>query len=164
MGDPQTRATFMALERTHDDLEELLLQHQDALLDRDFALARELFVRFDRGTRIHIEGEDGLLFPLYQARVRQRPGGGLVLFDAEHRKIEMHDQEILELIDALPADDARARRAVVRLIEAEALLKHLLDHHHTREHQFLFSGLDDVTTEDERRAILDRMAELARMG
>ncbi len=162
MTDAASAPTFEELEATHQLIDEYLLEHQDVLLDRQFEACRELFLRFDEATRKHIREEDTILYPLYQARVRAPAGGGLNLMHAEHRKIEKMNAEILEQIKQLPAQDHLARRAVVRLIEAEALLKHLLNHHHLREHSFLVPGLNAVTTPDERRRIFKQMEELRR--
>jgi iron-sulfur cluster repair protein YtfE (RIC family) len=147
--------SFLVLCRVHERVNELFLQHQEALVESDIARARHRLALYERELLAHMEPEEELLLPVY-ARAGAIPGGPLELFLGEHRKmrefLERFHATLLEL-EAHPPD---LRRRILQLLDEQAMFKHLVEHHDLRERNILYPALDRVTTDEERRALLRR--------
>ncbi len=70
----------------HKALQELFLQHQEALLDADLRRAMEHLEDFERRLVQHIWAEESILLPIFE-RAGAIPGGPAVLFTGEHRRL-----------------------------------------------------------------------------
>lgn len=149
-------SSFLALLETHEHLNELFLLHQEALLAQDIPLAAELLKQVSEGQREHIRVEEEILLPVY-ARAGKIPGGDPKFYINEHRKmirILDHFEEMLpRLMDEGPGT---MRRRVIELFDEGYWFKRLLEHHDEREESILYPVLDRVTTEEERRELLER--------
>ena len=144
---------FASLAALHRELEELFLQHQDALLDLDLPLAAERLDRFEAAQRLHLEAEEALLLPVFSRAERIR-GASPDLFTAEHQRLLEFLARFRSELRALEPGSAGLRRGVLRLLDAETTFKHLSHHHELREETYLFPTLDRVTDEAERRELL----------
>lgn len=145
--------SFSDLLNLHGQLNDLFLRHQESLIARRFAEAARRLTAFRRLIRRHIHDEEQRLLPLYDARAGVIPGGPVELFVGEHRKI-------VAFLDSFRAELRRIRslrspsRAILALMDRQAMFKHLMEHHDSREKNILYPHLDRVTTPEERLRIL----------
>lgn len=149
-------ASLQELDRVHDALTELLLLHRDSVVGLDFKEARERLARFERELRRHMEDEETLLLPLYEARVAPVRGADADALRLEHRSILRALGEVALRVGKLAEDSSAGRREAHLLLDAEGLLLHLLDHHDRRERATLYPLLDQALTEPERADLLAR--------
>ena len=149
---------FAVLAKTHVQLAELFLRHQEALLDRDWAVATSALGRFREGLLLHMEHEEGLLLPL-MARAGEVERWPARVYLGEHEKLRRLLARAATQLETLP--DATGRRdenrALLALLDFETTFKHLCEHHEQREEMALFPLLDQVSTIAERR---DRLARI----
>ncbi|MCY1016525.1 hemerythrin domain-containing protein [Pyxidicoccus sp. MSG2] len=144
---------FASLASLHRELEERFLQHQDALLDSDVALAAERLDGYEAALRRHLEAEEALLLPVFSRAGRIR-GASPELFTGEHQRLLEFLARFRAELRALEPESAGFKRAVLRLLDAETTFKHLSHHHELREETYFFPALDSVTDEAERRELL----------
>lgn len=148
--------SFLEVVRIHRWLEELLARHQEALIHLDGPRARQLFVAYRAALDLHICHEDEVLLPVFR-RIGEIKRWPAELFSGEHRKLEAFLERISHALEALGEPTPDKARAVIALLDLEGGLKRLQEHHDEREQQCLFPILDQVTTPDERRALLTRL-------
>jgi hemerythrin-like domain-containing protein len=148
--------SFLALLRVHRELDEIFLQHQEALVAFDLPLARELFDRHVRELLEHMHDEDEILLPLYR-KAGEAPRGPAELFSGEHGKIRKFLRRFDRMLDELAR--APSRRGVVEIITEQAKYKSLMEHHDQREREQLYAVLDHAFPDEGERASL-----LARLG
>lgn len=148
--------TFTAFLAVHDELREMFLRHQEALLDLDFASAAALFDRHAAEIRRHIRDEETDLLPLYAPHAKQIEGGRLELYTAEHRHLKKMLRDLRRALTRLRPKSPGVRRRVIDLFDRETLYKHLLHHHDLRERNVFYPLLDRVTTPVQRLALLKR--------
>ncbi|QSQ19924.1 hemerythrin domain-containing protein [Pyxidicoccus parkwayensis] len=146
-------ADFASLAALHRELEEQFLQHQDALLDLDVALAAERLDAYEAALRRHLEAEEALLLPVF-ARAGRIRGASPELFTGEHQRLLEFLARFRAALRALDSKAPDFKRAVLRLLDAETTFKHLSHHHELREETHFFPALDSVTDETERRELL----------
>lgn len=149
-------SSFLDLLGVHRDLDELFLQHQEALLERDAARALELFRRHRAAVVRHAHDEERELLPIYASEPRERRHAAEV-FVQEHARLHA----LLERLDALLVsrlDRPLDSRTVLHLLEREATYKHLFEHHDQRERTQLFPALDALVPESQRRDLLARLS------
>ena len=149
---------FASLAALHRELEEQFLQHQDALLDLDVALARARLEAYEAALRRHLEAEEALLLPVFSRAGRIR-GASPELFTGEHQRLLEFLARFRAELGALEPGSAGFKRAVLRLLDAETTFKHLSHHHELREETYFFPALDSVTEEAERRELLAAFTE-----
>jgi hypothetical protein len=130
----------LRLPAEHHEADALFLEHQEALLARDFAAAEALLTRFRAAVARHIAEEEAEALPPYQALGPAPPGGGAELIVAEHRKIERLLAGFAARLAAWRAAPPTPRE-VIALLDAQAQFKHLMDHHDRRERTFLYPAL-----------------------
>ena len=150
-----TPPSFLALLSAHGDMLGLFLEHQEALLSRDFGRALERLLEMRRAFEQHVNAEEELLPKLF-AEVDSVRGTPLELFTGEHR----HMRELLGSFESAtrkldPADPSIARR-LVELIEDEALFKSIFLHHDDRERNLLYPAFDRHTPAPGRPDLLRR--------
>lgn len=149
--------TFLEARELHAELDELFLDHQRALLDRDWAAALDRLSRYERVLAAHMRDEEEALLPIYEARAAAPRGGAPRLFYEEHRKLCSFLAHFREQIPRVAAATDPAR-ALLKLLDRESTFKHLVEHHDEREEKFLYPALEEVTTAEERARLLDRLA------
>jgi hemerythrin-like domain-containing protein len=148
--------SFTDLLKLHHVLDELFFEHQRALIRGDLDIALRILVAYEIELLDHIWDEEEVLIPIYAARAEAPVGGSSEIFLNEHRKI----REYLALFKAeftnlSTADDLE--RAVIFLLDSQVIYKRLLVHHDTRERNFLYPLLDQITTEQERLSLFQRL-------
>jgi hypothetical protein len=142
---------FSDLTDVHVELDALFAEHREALLGGGLKTALELLEPFWKILRAHIRVEEVLLLPAYTQRVGRVEGGTAELFLAEHRKMERFVQEFRRTIKRLASRRGPPkRRDILALLDREALLLSLMEHHAERENTFLYALLDKATTPAER--------------
>jgi hemerythrin superfamily protein len=148
--------SFSDLLDLHQQLDDLFLEHQRALMRLDLNRAASLLDQYETQLLAHIRDEEDLMIPLYQQRAAAPIGAAAEIFLGEHEKLRhflgLFKQEIAKIKQN---DDIE--RGVLFLIDSQHLFKRLLVHHDTRERKMLYPLLDDVTTESERRQLFQRL-------
>jgi len=124
-------------ERQHTRLDALLHAHLLDVAGADFASALRHLQRWHDGLREHITIENTRLLPHVPEGARWAARVYLV----EHERIALLAEEYLERVQAVvqhpPQDEPARRRAVLMLLDAAHALRHVLEHHHEREHTAL---------------------------
>ncbi len=120
-------------QKDHDQLEVLFRSYQ-MMKRKDPEGAIEAFGEFRSGVRRHMNWEEEILFPIYEARTGKKTEGPTVLMKQEHEKI----REALDAIHGkVSAGDLETD------LEEERLLLVLSDHH-THEESLLYPAIDHV--------------------
>jgi hemerythrin-like domain-containing protein len=145
--------SFTAVLAVHDQLTELFLQHQEALLQLDVPRALERLQHYTRALHAHMQIEEELLLPIYQ-RAGTIPGGPPEFFLGEHRRMREFLGRFTARLQELESASPRLPRQIIQLFDEEATFKALCEHHDMRERNLFFPALDRVTTEAERQALL----------
>ena len=153
--------SFSVLADVHRWLDGLFLDHQLALLSLNLPAASAGLKRYESNLRLHIEDEESALIPLYEARTDNVPGGAVELFTGEHTKLTGFVAEFHGTLATLSGKLERELKLdIIKLFDREAICKGLVEHHHAREQNILFSWLDKVTCENERDTLLAGCASL----
>jgi hemerythrin-like domain-containing protein len=153
--------SFIQLTKVHEWLDELFLAHQTALLSLDLNEAARCLDCYEANLLLHIKDEEELLIPIYGARASDIPGGAVEFFTGEHKKIRGFVVEFHKMLKPLRHQKKlQLKRAIIQLLDREAMYKGLLGHHHAREHNVLYPWLDWLTSEAERKKLLEQCASL----
>ena len=97
-----------------------------------------------------------MLLPVYK-RAGRIPGGNPQFYINEHRKMLAIFDGFKETLPRLvKAGPANVRRKIVELFDQGYWFKRLLEHHDKREENILYPALDRVTSEEERRELLEK--------
>jgi hemerythrin-like domain-containing protein len=156
------RRSFSSLSKNHAELHWLFDNHQRALLAKDVDLAIAKLTTFGNVLNRHIDFQEQRLLPLYVNQGAETPGGTLLIFQAEHRKLRDELMKLRQLTDELPmAHDLSG--SILALLDEETAFKSLFRHHAAREQNLLFPRLDERTTEEEREVWLSRHTEPPRL-
>ncbi|HWQ33330.1 MAG TPA: hemerythrin domain-containing protein [Blastocatellia bacterium] len=151
--------SFSSLLAVHEQLNELFLQHQEALLRSDIETAQQRLREYERELLAHMQVEEELLLPVYE-RAGRIAGGPVEFFTGEHRRMREFLQRFAAALEAMKEamkkDPAELSRRIIRLFDEEATCKQLAEHHDARERNIFFPALDRVTGEEERSELLKR--------
>lgn len=154
--------SFIKLGKVHEWLDELFLTHQTALLSLDLSEAERCLDFYETNLLLHIKDENDLLIPTYGARAGDIPGGAVEFFTGEHKKILRFVAEFHTMLKPLHRQKRlQLKHAIIRLLDREAMYKGLLQHHHAREHNVLYPWLDWLTSEAERKKLLEQCSSLS---
>lgn len=137
---PPTAADLAQVAEDHEAIADLLKRHQEALVGFELSNALGELEEFARRLRRHIRLEEDILLPAYEALGAAARGGKAAFFYDEHRKIEAKVADLLSSVRGL-SSGSTPRGAVIALIEKEARLKELLNHHEQREEMFMIRAL-----------------------
>ena len=148
--------SFCDLLSLHEQLDELFLEHQRALMRLDLDRAESLLGKYEGELFAHIRDEEELMIPLYQRRAAAPIGAAADIFLNEHEKLRQFIVLFKEEITKIRKMDDLERGALF-LIDSQHLFKRLLVHHDTREKKMLYPLLDEVTTEAERRELFAQL-------
>jgi len=148
--------SFNDLLALHQELDELFFEHQRSLIRGDLEIALGKLEGYENELLAHIWDEEEVLIPIYAARAEAPVGGSAEIFLNEHRKI----REYLSLFKAefaklTVAEDLE--RAVIFLLDSQVTYKRLLVHHDKRERKFLYPLLDQITTEQEKLSLFQKL-------
>jgi len=151
-----TTNSFTDLLRLHQQLDQMFLEHQRALLRLDMHRAATLLQTYEVELLAHMRDEESLMLPLYRQLVNPPVGGAAEIFLGEHDKLRQYlllfREEIVKL-----ADTNDLERGVLFLLDSQHLFKRLLVHHDSRERKMLYPLLDQVTTEAERESLFSTL-------
>jgi hypothetical protein len=142
----QVRERIPVLLAQHDEMEELFLLHQEALLDRDLERARQLLIQYRELVQTHIEEENLQLLPIYAGLGEAPLGGNVELFHSEHEKILARLDQLDETMADLFARTPLVTKDLIATFDRESSFKHLMEHHDLRERRFFFPALERWST------------------
>lgn len=148
--------SFNDLLELHQQLDELFLEHQRALMRLDLDRAASLLDEYESQLLSHIRDEEDLMMPLYQQRAAAPIGAAAEIFLGEHEKLRQFLDLFKEEIAKIKVNDDVEAGALF-LIDSQHLFKRLLVHHDTRERKMLYPLLDEVTTESERQRLFQQL-------
>lgn len=154
--------SFQDLLQVHERLTELFLRHQEALIQLDIESAMERLELYRRELAAHMKAEEELLLPVY-SRAGAIPGGPPEFFTGEHQRMREFLARLVAALQEMKTGRANLTRRVIKLFDDEAAFKNLVDHHDQRERSIFFPALDRVTTEAERRELIERCLAVNRM-
>jgi molybdopterin-guanine dinucleotide biosynthesis protein B len=145
--------SFLSLLAAHDELDDLFLYHQEALLALDVESALQTLIEYEQLLLAHMRYEEDLLLPVYQ-RAGRIQGGAIEFFTGEHKRMRELLERIKEALDPSKRTPAALRRHIIMLFDREATYKQLVEHHNQRERNIFYPTLDRVTNEQERQTLL----------
>lgn len=142
-------ATMMGL---HGLLEEQFFAHQQALLDRDFVRAAACLADYRDRLFRHMQDEEDLVLPRYEAAGGNKTDAPLKLFLGEHTKMREFVADFGVRLRGLAqrADD----RGLLELFDREATYKNLVLHHDLRERNHLYPFMAKRLPEAEQEEML----------
>lgn len=147
--------SFSDLLTLHQQLDDLFLEHQRALMRLELDRAASLLDEYESQLLAHIRDEEELMIPLYQRRAAAPIGAAAEIFLGEHAKLR-HFLALFKAEIEKIKKSGDIERGALFLIDSQHLFKRLLVHHDTRERKMLYPLLDDVTTESERQQLFAR--------
>jgi hemerythrin-like domain-containing protein len=151
----ESPASFLELLDEHTRLFDLFLEHQEALVSRDFPRALERLKAARAGFEEHIRGEEELFRELF-AHTDEVRGTPLDLFTGEHKHLREMLAGFEAATGALDPAAKRVARDVIELLDEEALFKTFFRHHDERERNLLYPAFDRGTAGAGRRERLRR--------
>lgn len=147
------KSSLLALTRHyHGYVDELLLLHQEALLERDGAQAIAALALFADMLSLHLELEDGELFAAHE-HCRERRWATL-LYRKEHDKLRAMLAEVAARVQAW-CERGCPRRELIALLDYQRSFKNVLEHHEQREEIALLPELDGQLPAAEQRRMLE---------
>lgn len=147
MSDENTVSGFF--QQDHDRLDALFQAFQ-TLKRSNFAKAKETFKEFKVGLQRHIVWEEDLLFPLWEEKTGMSEGGPTFVMRNEHRLIGQHLEAIHDKVAEQNPDSD----------QEEAALLNILGSHNMKEERVLYPSIDQVTSEEERKAVFRNMKNI----
>ncbi len=148
--------SLLELLDVHAGLHERFAVHRDFVVGLEFGRALEELESFERALRAHMDVEEAHLIPLYRERVGRITGGDPDFFTLEHRNILRNLDTAKTELRTLAALPSAGRRQAHEFLDREWMLLHLMEHHDLREKNVLYPKLDEILSESERKALLDR--------
>ncbi len=151
---------FAALTEEHAELTRLFANHQEALLDRDWAMAARLLGGYRERLYRHMEIEERFVLDPAQVPAAAHQRWTTELYRAEHRRVRLYLEKVDEWLTRARHHGAPAGM-LIGLLDRERTLKHLLEHHHHREEVALFADLRGSLPARVRAALGRALAEPA---
>lgn len=125
----------------HREMDELLLLHQEALIEQDLAAAQARYAAFLERLRAHIDVENRELLPRHEKLAQ--PRWRTPVYALEHDKILALAGRIEARLQApAPAPGQARRRWIIQLLDDERTLKNVMEHHEEREEKGLLPELE----------------------
>lgn len=148
----------------HDQIETALEAHQAELVATGMTApglthARALFAEFASAQHAHIEAENTVLIPLFEELCPPQNGCTPEILLAEHRKIARLVDEMSQTLAEF-GNRGLEPMEIVGLIEAQRLLKEVMDHHGIRETARFVPLLAEALTGNRRLEVLARCDEI----
>jgi hemerythrin-like domain-containing protein len=149
---------FRILRHEHATLGQLFLLHQEMLVNRAWARAARLLSRYRQQLARHIRIEEQLLLPYCGDATPDATRWDAQVYVAEHRRLE-------ELVGNAAARLTVIRRRgvtpamLIKLLDQEKTVKHLMQHHHEREARGLFDELRRHLPATARQQLLAALLE-----
>ena len=150
--------SLLTLLDVHANLKERLAVHGDCLVGLEFERALEELDRFERELRAHMDAEERHILPLYRVLLPRVPGGDPDLFTLEHKNILRSLATAKEALRKVIGTPGAGRREARELLDGEWMLRHLIDHHDSREKNVLYPRLDAALSDKERARVLEAVS------
>ena len=147
---PANAGVAAYLEWDHRRLDAIFVEVQQSVRKSEWPHAVERFKLFRQGLRRHIDVEEGILFPVFEAKTGMRDVGPTAVMRAEHR-------EILSLMAEI--DSALENQRAELMEDAAAALLDVLGGHNRKEEGILYPMCDAAMDEQERERMVARMQE-----
>lgn len=131
------------LEREHIEQLRRFQAHQEHLILLESRCALEILIDFESQLLNHMELEERYLLPLCETHIDRAGHWGPQVYAREHRRIEELLASVRMRLAAhcVKGDGAMAPADVIKLVDEEKVLKHLISHHQTREETALYPGI-----------------------
>jgi regulator of cell morphogenesis and NO signaling len=136
---------FMSVD--HDRLDEIF-EGFKKLSEDDIDGARKLFPDFKTGLLKHIVWEEEILFPIFEQKTGMHDTGPTAGMRMEHGHIKNFLEEIGEKV--LAGELQGIDKAATGLLE-------VLGPHNEKEENILYPAIDNLTSEQEKAAMIARM-------
>lgn len=130
----------------HQRLDEVFLRFQE-VGEGDSREASGLFAEFKAGLERHIVWEEEILFPLFDAKVGDRPDSPTALMRWEHQHLRRYLARL---------ERNRARHDTETELE-QIVFFSLLSAHNHREEAILYPRMDEMLGEEERDRVFAEM-------
>lgn len=152
----------------HCQLDELIICHQECLLEQNLTLAQETFKYFDQAMRLHIQFENEVLLPNWQLisepssgakGAAEKPKWPFIIYQKEHDKLlaMLAKADAFLSICCQPYESRQQyRRHILNSLEYLKTLKNVAEHHEQREEQGLLPELLGKATEEQKARILEQ--------
>jgi len=124
----------------HHRLDIILADFQEAFKADRWDEALVSFKEFDLGLRRHIQGEEEVLFPLFEEKTGMTDAGPTFVMKMEHTDIRDFLERIMNATEAKDSDAA---------VEATQMLTNTLADHNMKEEQILYPESDSFLSESE---------------
>jgi uncharacterized protein YaaR (DUF327 family) len=137
------------IHQQHLELQELFARHQEVLLQGQLDVAEEWLEHFATCLKVHIEIEEGYLFPEF-AKIERTTRWDVSLYEKEHEKIKTLLQKVIDDLNWLSEQElteSQMRRNIIALLDKEKSLKGLIEHHGDREEEAMLKELDNAYTD-----------------
>lgn len=125
----------------HAVFEELLWLHQEALLERDCALAADIWQAWFERLRAHARAEEAWLLPCLESAAWEAPWPARV-YRAEHARLQQLADAHRAALAERAAGKGPGRRETLGLIAAARRVADMSAHHEQREEEGLFPLLE----------------------
>ena len=112
--------------------------------------AEGIFILFKSELERHIIWEEDILFPVFERKTGIKDGGPTSVMRTEHIQIKNHLQEIKKKLHAKKIQDP---------CKEEVALFKMLESHNEKEENILYPGIDNLTSEQEKKQIIKQMSE-----
>ncbi len=139
------------LQEDHRRLDHIFNSFQEAFKEERWDEAKAYFREFDLGLRRHIQGEEDVLFPLFEEKTGMHDAGPTFVMRMEHTDI----RDFLEKI--MNATEARDREETARGTD---MLVNTLADHNMKEEQILYPESDSFLSPGERKDFIRKAQTL----
>jgi|TARA_B100001964_G_scaffold6295_1_gene6890 iron-sulfur cluster repair protein YtfE (RIC family) len=112
--------------------------------------ANGIFLFFKRELERHITWEEDILFPIFERKSGIKDDGPTSVMRIEHIQIKNHLQKIKEKLHA---------KIIQNPCKEEVALFKMLESHNEKEENILYPGIDNLTSEQEKKQIIKQMSE-----
>ena len=138
---------FMSVD--HDRLDNKIRMYSTEKLV-DIERAESIFLSFKNELERHIIWEEDILFPVFEKKTGIKDGGPTSVMRMEHNQIKNHLQEIKrKLHTKINQDPCKEEVALFKMLES----------HNEKEENILYPGIDNLTSEQEKKQIIKQMSE-----
>jgi len=146
------------IEHQHQWIDELLLSHQEALVEKRIDAAKSLFACFHRALRVHAQAEDRVLLELHRQQCLD-PKWNTSIYMHEHRKI-------YDLLDKMGVRihelETLTTRDVIEILDEQKTLKGVIEHHGEREEKGMMAELENVLSAEDKVGLMGRLESVWR--
>lgn len=154
---PDNSQLTEVIARCHQELDELFLLHQEAVLLGRFDDAIQLLICFKELHHLHMVFEDEQLIPkLFELGDRGRWPASL--YTSEHAKIQellLKTENNLLSLSKKPLSEKALRREIIDLIDRQKTFKGVCEHHQEREEAGILRELGKESDENWRASIIE---------